>query len=85
MNGEHGAGIVGVNPLHAMFQDKPADASPYSPSDRLLLNVMNIAIGELPELEACPEAKALIASEEFQQQLKTSRQDSYVDYGKVPH
>ena len=83
VSGEHGADIVGVNPLHAMFQDKPADASPYSPSDRLLLNVLYISIEELPELEACPEAKALIASEQFQQKLKRVREDSYVDYETV--
>ncbi len=83
LSGEHGADIVGVNPLHAMSQDRPADASPYSPSDRLLLNVLNISIGGLPELEACPEAKALTASEQFQQQLKKSREDSYVDYETV--
>ncbi len=33
---ERGAGIVGLNPLHALFPHNPAHASPYSPSSRLL-------------------------------------------------
>ena len=33
--GARGAGVVGVNPLHALFPHNPAHASPYSPSSRL--------------------------------------------------
>jgi hypothetical protein len=44
-----GADIVGINPLHAMFPDRSEDASPYSPSDRNLLNVLNIDVESIPE------------------------------------
>ncbi len=33
-----GADGVGLNPLHALFDDRPADCSPYSPNSRLFLN-----------------------------------------------
>ena len=55
-----GADVIGVNPLHAMFTDDPEHASPYSPESRLLLNILNIDVAELPELHHCPEARRLI-------------------------
>src|SRR5262249_10829481 len=33
-----GADGVGLNPLHALFDDRPGDCSPYSPNSRLFLN-----------------------------------------------
>ena len=80
---KEGADIVGVNPLHAMFLDKPEDASPYSPSDRLLLNVLNIDLNEMPELAHSEEARTLIASEAFQVTLKECREAALLDYEKV--
>jgi len=35
---EIGAAGVGLNPLHALFDDRADDASPYSPNSRLFLN-----------------------------------------------
>jgi 4-alpha-glucanotransferase len=43
-----GADGVGLNPLHALFDDRPADCSPYSPNSRLLLNPLYIDVGRLP-------------------------------------
>src|SRR6185503_15653038 len=37
-----GAAIVGLNPLHAMFLDRPAHSSLYSPASRLFLNILYI-------------------------------------------
>ncbi|MGC2176685.1 MAG: 4-alpha-glucanotransferase, partial [Bradyrhizobium sp.] len=37
-----GADGVGLNPLHALFDDKPAECSPYSPNSRLFLNALYI-------------------------------------------
>ena len=49
---ERGADVVGLSPLHAMFPDQPEQASPYSPSDRLLLNVLYIDVERVPEFTA---------------------------------
>jgi len=46
-----GADGVGLNPLHALFDDRPADCSPYSPNSRLFLNALYIDVKSLPELE----------------------------------
>jgi 4-alpha-glucanotransferase len=51
-----GADGVGLNPLHALFDDKPADCSPYSPNSRLFLNALYIDVDAIPEFseEAVP-------------------------------
>jgi 4-alpha-glucanotransferase len=41
-----GAAALAVSPVHAMFSAEPAHRSPYSPSSRLLLNVLHIDPGE---------------------------------------
>jgi 4-alpha-glucanotransferase len=57
-----GAAAIGLNPLHALFLDRPELASPYAPNSRLFLNPLYIAVDELdwfdptdapaPEIEA---------------------------------
>jgi 4-alpha-glucanotransferase len=41
---ELGAGLVGLNPLHALFLGQPDRASPYSPSSRLFLNPLYVDV-----------------------------------------
>ena len=47
-----GADGVGLNPLHALFDDRPGDCSPYSPNSRLFLNALYIDVEKLPEFRA---------------------------------
>jgi 4-alpha-glucanotransferase len=47
--GHLGADGVGLNPLHALFDDRPADCSPYSPNSRLFLNPLYIDVEKLAE------------------------------------
>jgi 4-alpha-glucanotransferase len=83
MLAERGADIVGVNPLHALFLDRPEDASPYSPASRLLLNILNIEVAGIAELSECPAARSLLSSPEFLDRLKHCRAASLVDYTGV--
>ena len=55
-----GADGVGLNPLHALFDDKPGDCSPYSPNSRLFLNALYIDVEAMPEFSAA--AAAAVAS-----------------------
>ena len=78
-----GADIVGVNPLHALFPDNPEQASPYSPSSRLLLNILYIDVTAAPGFARCKEAQELVESSEFQKQLRECRAAPLVDYTRV--
>jgi 4-alpha-glucanotransferase len=49
--GQLGADGVGLNPLHALFDDRPADCSPYSPNSRLFLNALYVDVEKLPEFQ----------------------------------
>ena len=51
-----GADGVGLNPLHALFDDKPGDCSPYSPNSRLFLNPLYVDVERISEFEAGSEA-----------------------------
>lgn len=78
-----GASVVGLNPLHALFSDRPEQASPYSPASRLFLNPLYIDVTALPELIACEEVQSRIASEDFKRQLQAARGTELVDYAAV--
>ena len=74
--GHLGADGVGLNPLHALFDDRPADCSPYSPNSRLFLNALYIDVEKLPELQ--PSAFA-----ESGDTIARLRASDIVDYGAV--
>jgi 4-alpha-glucanotransferase len=78
-----GADIVGINPLHALYLDEPAHASPYSPASRQMLNVLYIDVAAVPELSQSGEARALIESDSFRRALQRCRDARLVDYAAV--
>jgi (1->4)-alpha-D-glucan 1-alpha-D-glucosylmutase len=78
-----GAGIVGVNPLHALFPDQPEEASPYRPSSRSRLNVLYLDVEAMADSGECAEARDLVRTPEFQARLERLRATSLVDYAGV--
>ncbi|MCG5241351.1 4-alpha-glucanotransferase [Azospirillum doebereinerae] len=78
-----GAGLVGLNPLHALFPADPNHIGPYSPSSRSFLNVLYIDVPAVPELAGTPDAQARIASAPFQEALARARAAELVDYPAV--
>ena len=71
--GRLGADGIGLNPLHALFDDRPTDCSPYAPNSRLFLNALYVDIEKLPEfrLDDFAESAGAIAH---------LRQEHLVDY-----
>jgi 4-alpha-glucanotransferase len=68
-----GAEGVGLNPLHALFDDRPTDCSPYSPNSRLFLNPLYIDVESISEYRPGP------ADDE----LERLRRGDVVDYAGV--
>jgi 4-alpha-glucanotransferase len=71
-----GAGGVGLNPLHALFDDRPSDCSPYSPNSRLFLNALYIDVERLPEFSA----DSLAGDDDI---LSRLRRSDVVDYAAI--
>jgi len=79
----HGASFIGLNPLHALFPANAAQFSPYSPSSRHFLNVLYVAIDQLPEFEQCQAVRMRVEADEFQAHLRQLRATTSVDYAGV--
>ena len=69
-----GADGVGLNPLHALFDDRPGDCSPYSPNSRLFLNALYIDAERLPGFQRAFEGTGTVARQ---------RASDIVDYAGV--
>jgi 4-alpha-glucanotransferase len=71
-----GAAGIALNPLHALFDDRPEQASPYSPNSRLFLNPLYIDVDAVPEF---PGLDATGMTED----IARLRQLDVVDYAGV--
>ncbi|MEM1346188.1 MAG: 4-alpha-glucanotransferase, partial [Pseudomonadota bacterium] len=60
--GHAGADFLGINPIHALGTAEQG-ASPYSPSSRTGFDTAHIALDTIPELAACPEARAILSQQ----------------------
>jgi (1->4)-alpha-D-glucan 1-alpha-D-glucosylmutase len=81
--GERGAGVVGVNPLHALYLHDPEHASPYSPSSRAFVNPLYLDVEAIPDFAECDAAQTHVKSRRFQARLKRLRDAALVDYAGV--
>ncbi|CCE05224.1 putative 4-alpha-glucanotransferase (malQ-like) [Bradyrhizobium sp. STM 3843] len=73
LGAELGADGVGLNPLHALFDDRPGDFSPYAPNSRLFLNALYIDVEQAPGFQGGIDASA----------LESVRQTEQVNYKAV--
>jgi 4-alpha-glucanotransferase len=75
--GRSGASLVATNPFHALFPQRPADASPYSPSSRLFLNPIYIDVTAVTGFSECSSAHPSSTL------LSSLRAANLVDYAQV--
>ena len=73
---ELGAAGLGLNPLHALFDDRPEQASPYAPNSRLFLNPLYIDVSAVPEFPGVRKAGV-------EAEIRRLRQQDFVDYSGV--
>jgi 4-alpha-glucanotransferase len=69
-----GADGIGLNPLHALFDDRPGDCSPYSPNSRLFLNALYIDVERVAGFQPGGESSEALAR---------VRRSDVVDYVEV--
>ena len=78
-----GADVIGLNPLHALFADRPGRASPYSPSNRSALNTLYLDVEAVPQFSESVAAHQAVSAPDFQQRLAQLRATPLVDYASV--
>src|SRR5262249_24303161 len=71
-----GAAGVGLNPLHALFDDRASDASPYAPNSRLFLSPLYIDVGAIPEFPGLQAAG-------LEEEVERLRKQDIIDYDGV--
>jgi 4-alpha-glucanotransferase len=77
------AGLIGLNPLHALNNVRPFEISPYSPTSRLFLNVLYLDIEAVPEYQLCEAAQQTVQDAGFQRALAALRAGEKVNYDQV--
>jgi len=80
---EQGASVIGLNPLHPLYQNNPAHRSPYSPTSRCFLNSLYIDVTRVPNFVHCQAAQEAIKSQEFKEKLEFARSTELIDYPAV--
>ncbi len=78
-----GCHMIGLNPLHALAPADPSQNSPYSPSNRLFLNVLYISVPDVQEFLESEAAQRRVAQAQFQRVLEELRATKNVDYVRV--
>src|SRR3989441_4220457 len=71
-----GAAGIGLNPLHALFDDRASEASPYAPNSRLFLNPLYIDVDAVPEFPGLQAAG-------LEEEVERMRRQDIVDYDGV--
>ncbi len=78
-----GVDMVGLNPLHAIFNRWPFNVSPYLPSSRIFRNLIYLDIEEMEDFRESVKAKKLVESPEVRARIKGLRNEEHVKYEAV--
>ncbi len=78
-----GADLLGLNPLHHLGPWLEDSISPYYPTSRCFPDPLYLALDQVPEAAASPEAREYLQRSELQQAVATLRRRPQVDYVAV--
>src|SRR5205814_6937603 len=78
-----GGSVVGTLPMLAAFLGEPFERSPYSPVSRMFWNEVYVDVESAPELERSEEARKVLRSKGFRDDLAAARRRRHVDYRSV--
>ncbi|WP_447984183.1 4-alpha-glucanotransferase [Nitrospira sp. Nam74] len=77
------AGIIGLNPLHALKNSRPYHISPYSPDSRFYLNAVYVDVEKAPEFQQSSEAQEIAREGGVLSSLEALKKSDTVDYERV--
>jgi 4-alpha-glucanotransferase len=80
---QQGGSVIGLNPLHPLYQNNPAHRSPYSPTSRCFLNSLYIDVTQIPNFKHCKVAQQRFNSDDFQTKLNYTKTTELIDYPAV--
>ncbi len=78
-----GIEFIGLNPLHAIFNRQPYNASPYLPNSRYFRNFIYLDLCQIEDFNSSKEAQTLLASPDIQTRLSRLRGTETVAYEDV--
>ncbi len=74
---------VGINPLHALFNRRPYNSSPYLPSSRLFRNFIYLDVPGIADVVDSAAARSLVNSPEVRQKIQELRDEEHVNYEEI--
>lgn len=78
-----GVDFIGLNPLHALFNKRPYNHSPYNPSSRFFGNHVYLDITSIDEFLQYSELQGRFSSDSIQIKLRHLREEEQVNYEEV--
>ncbi len=80
---EVGFSLIGLNPLHALHNRTPYNASPYLPLSMYYKNLIYIDVEQVPEFERSQCARKLFDSPRVREKIRALRDAEFVQYSEV--
>jgi 4-alpha-glucanotransferase len=77
------ASFIALNPLHAIYNRRPYNTSPYLPECIFYPNYLYLDVESIPDFQKSRRAQRLWSQAETQRQLAALRDSEYVEYEQV--
>ncbi len=75
--------VIGLNPLHALGNERPFNSSPYNPSSRFFRNFIYLHVPAIPDFKISNKAASLLEAPATKRKIQALRDDEHVNYEQV--